>query len=323
MDFSFKDTDPIFSIITPTYNRPELLKRAVQSVIDQSFPYYEHIIIDDGSVSDIFNLIREFSDPRIIFLKQDLNNGSSFSYNTGIKKSRGKYLLFLDDDDEYMPQFLERVYKSFSESVSYIDYLWTGVIKVKDTDSGEEELARLIWPSEFKNKEDGLAAATSIGNGYGVCVRREYVDQIGLYDESFIVGSDTDFMFRLATKGNFRTIPEILVKIHQHNAFQLTKYYGAERIATKEIIFERYHDLLKKYPKVHSVHLKGFANDCYIYGEKKKGKKAIISSIKLCPFTLTGYFNFLSLELNGKNIGNTSFGKAIKRLKFFLRSAFK
>jgi len=154
---------PRYSIITPTCKRPELLKRNIRSVLCQTFKDYEHIIVDDTGDLDISAFNDEFSDQRLIFIRNSRSKGAAGAYNSGIIKSRGKYITFLDDDDEYMPHFLEKMYSLFLKSDKDPGFAWSGISRIKDTSSGEVTLFTLSWPSSFSNKEDGLVAATSIG----------------------------------------------------------------------------------------------------------------------------------------------------------------
>ena len=304
---------PLFSIITPTCKRPEFLKRNIRSVLNQTFKDYEHIIVDDAGDLDIPALKNEFGDQRLIFIQNNRSEGAAGAYNAGIIQSRGEFILFLDDDDEYLPHFLERMYSRFSESYKDLGFAWCGISRIKDTSSGEVALFTLSWPSSFSNKEDGLVAATSIGNGFGVCIRKKCFDRIGLYDETLKVSEDTDLLFRLAQNFYFQTIPEVLVKIHQHGMTQLTRDENfRERIVGKEIILERYNEVLRDYPKLFSVHWNAYADLCYKSGLKKKARKAVFSIMKTNPSRILTYADFIAFELTRNNFMNTYFGKAVK-----------
>jgi glycosyltransferase involved in cell wall biosynthesis len=310
-----KESKPTFSIITPTYKRSELLRRNILSLQGQSFGDYEHIIVDDACDPDTSDLIRGINDPRIIYLSHPVRSGAAASYNTGIKNSKGNFILFLDDDDEYMPALLEKVHERFSSETNNLDFLWTGVSRIRDFGTKEIKLSDLKWPIKFANKEDALVAATSIGNGFGLCIRRKCVESVGLFDEGLKIGCDTDYLFRIAESHYFETIPEILVKIHQHDYSQLTdQNNNPERILAKETILLRYDYLLKKYPRLYFVHYYGLAATCYNADEKRKGEKAFISIIKLNPFRLLTYADFISYELVGKNFGNTAIGRKVKQV---------
>lgn len=100
---------PLFSVILPTYNREVLLHKAVQSVLNQGFPDWQLIIVDDGSTDNTAKLVSEMADSRIKYVFQPHSERST-ARNTGIKHADGKYLCFLDDDDYYQPDFLKNFY---------------------------------------------------------------------------------------------------------------------------------------------------------------------------------------------------------------------
>jgi glycosyltransferase involved in cell wall biosynthesis len=311
---------PVFSIITPTFRRPGLLERNIQSVINQSFKEYEHIIIDDADDSETESLVKRFSDSRIIYQKHEKPKGAAGGYNSGIKISRGRFILFLDDDDEYLPSFLEKMYNRFSQSRLNIGFIWAGISRVRDTEDGEEMLLSKIWPTKFPDKEKGLAEATSIGNGFGVCVRKECIDAIGLYDESLMIGEDTDFLFRLAQRYDFETIPEVLVKIHQHNTTQLTgdKFY-LNQVDAKESILTRYSDFLLRHKLLYYTHYKAYADFCYRWNLKTKGRRSMFALIRKDPSRFMNFADLLFYEISGKSLMNfysvSSFRKIIHFLK--------
>jgi glycosyltransferase involved in cell wall biosynthesis len=293
---------PVFSIITPTYRRPILLKRAIISVINQTFGNYEHIIIDDGNDFETELLVKGFGDKRIIFHQHQSPRGAAGGYNTGIKLSNGEFILFLDDDDEYLSTFLEKMNNHFSHSNPNVGFVWTGISRIRDTDSGEILIDSKVWPSRFSTKELGLVEATAIGNNVGVCVRKSCIDAIGLYDESIIMGHDTEFLFRLAKNFDFETIPEILVKIHFHGLSQLTnEKNNLARLELREKILEKHQDMLKEFPKLYSVHYKVVVSLCYNLKLKQKGRKTLLSIIKNTPFNILSFTDLLTYELSGKD----------------------
>lgn len=293
---------PVFSIITPTFRRPLLLMRTINSVRTQTFRDYEHIIIDDANDIDTEGIVNSLGDNKIIFEHHIAPKGAAAGYNTGIRLSRGKFILFLDDDDEYLPTFLEKMNIRFSNVDKNVGFIWTGISRIIDIEGGEKLLLSKIWPSQFPTRELGLCEATSIGNGFGVCVRKECIDIIGLYDESLMIGEDTDFLFRLAENFEFETIPEVLVKIHQHGPSQLTdKKNYLVRLEFCEKILTRHLDLLNEFPKLYYIHYIAVAGFCYGLKMKPKGRKILFSIIKKTPFHLLSYMDLLFFELTGKN----------------------
>jgi len=89
----------LVSVIMPTYNRPELLSRAIKSVLTQSYNDYELIVVDDCSMDDTKDVVAGFNDRRIRYIRLEKNSGgSAIPRQTGLEKSKGKYIAILDDD---------------------------------------------------------------------------------------------------------------------------------------------------------------------------------------------------------------------------------
>lgn len=104
---------PLVSVVIPTYGRPEKLKKAIFSVFNQSYSKVEVVVVDDnpaGSLgrSETEVLIDSISCSKLKYVKRKCNGGGSLARNTGIKKSNGEFITFLDDDDFYLPKKIER-----------------------------------------------------------------------------------------------------------------------------------------------------------------------------------------------------------------------
>jgi len=291
----------LFTIITPTSSRADLLKRAISSTILQTYTNFEHLIIDDTNDPATKALIDEFNDERVILYTHSSPKGASGGYNTGIENSKGDFILFLDDDDEYLPQMLERCYNFFKDAQSDIGFIWCGIVRVADKESREEIIYSKVWPSQFSNAEERITEASSIGNGFGLCVRRECIMETGLYDPSLSMGQDTEYLLRLASKYNCATIPEVLVIIHHHNYSQLTNSKNnLERLSLREKMLAKHLPLLKRYPALFTRHYMVAAKLSYELKLRRRGRKHILSIIRNTPFNPQIFLDFICYELTGK-----------------------
>jgi len=102
---------PFFTVVIPTYNRAGVLGRALSSVLGQSFPDFELIVVDDGSTDNTKEVIFSFADKRIRYLPLLHNQGVNTARNVGVRAARGEWVAFLDSDDEYMPEALNTMRK--------------------------------------------------------------------------------------------------------------------------------------------------------------------------------------------------------------------
>ena len=114
------------SVIIPTFNRVHTLRRAIDSVIAQTYEAYSIVVVDDGSTDGTSEMINELY-PQLIFIKQD-NRGVSAARNTGIKSIDAEWIAFLDSDDEWLPEKLERqmntLNKNSAMNICHTDEIW-------------------------------------------------------------------------------------------------------------------------------------------------------------------------------------------------------
>lgn len=100
-------TDYLISVVIPTYNREKTIKRCIDSIVSQTYPVYEIIIVDDGSTDKTVSIVeKEYQDQRIRIIRQN-HKGAQAARNVGIRAAGGKYIAFLDSDDEWLPNKLE------------------------------------------------------------------------------------------------------------------------------------------------------------------------------------------------------------------------
>ncbi len=98
----------LVSIIMPSYNTASYIAESIQSVIDQTYKDWELIIVDDFSTDKTDEVVKQFSDERIKYLKNEKNSGAAVSRNTALIEAKGKWIAFLDSDDLWMPDKLEK-----------------------------------------------------------------------------------------------------------------------------------------------------------------------------------------------------------------------
>lgn len=120
-------TNPLISIITPAYNSAEFITNTIRSVQQQSFTNWEHIIVDDSSDDNTFSIIKSFAkeDSRIIPVRNKENSGAAVTRNKGLELAKGRFIAFLDSDDLWYPEKLDRQLKFMLENqipISFASY---------------------------------------------------------------------------------------------------------------------------------------------------------------------------------------------------------
>ncbi len=198
----------LVSIIMPTWNGAEYIKRAVQSVIDQTYQEWELIIIDDGSddQTKTATAISHFlADDRILYLKNEKNLGIQKTLNKGLAQAKGEYIARIDDDDQWVDS--EKLQKQvlFLDDHSHHVVVGTGVILI---DEANKELIRYFLPetdNAIKNKILGKNCFVHSS----VMFRKNAAMEVGGYDESKAMMhlEDYDLWLKLGTVGKLANLP--------------------------------------------------------------------------------------------------------------------
>jgi glycosyltransferase involved in cell wall biosynthesis len=207
--------------IIPTYNRQNHIKRAIESVLNQSTKVDEIIVVDDGSTDDTKELIKDYP---IKYIYQQ-NSGVSSARNSGIKESNGDFLTFLDSDDEWhfdkISKQLEFHTKNKDILFSHTNEKWMRDNKEIKIKGANKKFGGFIF-------EDILSHCT-IGAST-VMIHRDIVDDIGLFDESLEICEDYDLWLRVAKKYQIGYIDEPLITKYAGDWEQLSfKYWGMDR----------------------------------------------------------------------------------------------
>lgn len=192
------DTSPTVSVITPAYNAAKYIGDALQSVLNQTFPSHEVIVINDGS-PDTDELERELRKypATIQYIKQE-NRGAAAARNAGLRSARGEYVAFLDADDRWLPGFLEEqlaFLKSSNAALVFADARLIG-----DSPLAGRTFMELDPPRSAVTPESLLAVEVTVLTST-VLARRQPILEVGLFDEEIKRGHDFELWFRLAKSG--------------------------------------------------------------------------------------------------------------------------
>lgn|SRR5699024_2060459 len=277
------EENKLVSIILTTYKRkPEMVKRAIDSALNQTYRNLELIIVDDSPDSyelrkDVASMIYSISDNRLIYIKHKMNRGACVARNTGIEKSNGEYIMYFDDDDELLP---DKVFTSIEQfhsqeiglvySQNYvIDQYNNKILKINPAHSGYvfDELIKGNFVLAFP------------------LIRRECFDKCGLFDEKMLSMQDYEMWLRIAEKYKFEHVAKPLSNVYHHKEERIStnikkKIQGAQEINS------RYYEYLNENPIAKNVRLMKLAKFYALGNEFKKSTQTWINATTSRPFNV-------------------------------------
>lgn len=264
--------DYLFSIIIPTYKRPEKLLLALESLRRQRKcdADFEVVIVNDGPTNGYKPTDFETS-LNINYQVNERNLGVSASRNRAATLARGQWLVFLDDDDQMEENYLSTLMKHIREN-PLNQCFWSGVEIQK---SLPEQNERRSYSAKNKTYSQILKQFLSIGLSFGVAIRKDFFLEIGMLDTNFKVGEDTD-LFLKAIEYNVTPYPieSIGVIKNEEHADRLSFDYRLySELDIYEKIFERHHLTLCKHKQIYSALLFWAYRVHLLNGNIHKGQK--------------------------------------------------
>lgn len=241
------NANPLVSAIIPTYNRAHIICEAVDSVLTQTYPDIEVIVVDDGSKDDTLARLQQYGD-KIRVISQ-ANAGPAAARNRGIADARGDLVAFLDSDDIWLPTKIERQVALMQQvGASVPCCLCNIMMKWNSGDRASFDIA-LLKPSAdegvWLNPDEVLATRFVLFN-QGVMIRREVIERIGIFDESIRYLEDVEFPQRLSLEGPWAFIETPLVVWRESMTNSVFKNSQRDDLCTRECMVEVFETHLKR-----------------------------------------------------------------------------
>jgi len=286
------------SIIIPTYNRTDLLPRAISSVLNQTFQEFELIVVDDGSADSTKQVVEEFQkkDKRIKYIWQENSGGPAKPRNTGIKNSQGEYIALLDHDDEWLPEKLEKQLEIFEKNrQNNLGFVGCNALIVK-----EDKIQEYKTP-KYKNILPKILERNFIWSCSSVIIKKLVLDKVGFFDENLKIGDDWDMWIRIIINGySFDFVDEPLFKYYIHSG-NISALKNIKKIAVDyNFLLEKYKKYYEQNPKIYSNRLRYTGASYILAKDLKKGREYFKKSIKINPLNFKSYSRFL-FSLLGSN----------------------
>ena len=209
--------DLFFSVIIPTYNRADFIRRTIQSVFNQQYKNFEVIIVDDGSTDATEEVVGNFEFKNLFYFKtENLERGAA--RNFGISKAKGDYVTFLDSDDLLYSNYLSNA-KDVLNRLSFPVFFHQGY-EIKRLDGKVLEQQNHIHPETLKQLAKGNHLSC-----IGVFIRRDVTDNFRFNDDRNLAGSeDWELWLRLAANFGLQTDSHITAALIVHDARSVLNY---------------------------------------------------------------------------------------------------
>jgi glycosyltransferase involved in cell wall biosynthesis len=209
---------PIVSVLMPVYNGEKFLREAIESILNQSVTNFEFLIINDGSTDKSEEIILSYSDPRIRYIKNDINLKLIKTLNKGIQLSNGKYIVRMDADDVSHPGRVQKQvnFMGANPNIGICGSWFEAFGKVEDKivqyrETHDEIMTRMLYQCHFCHPS--------------IVFRREIFDDPEMYfDEKFPHAEDYDFYIKVSKKWKFHNLQEVLLKYRIHDESVSNKF---------------------------------------------------------------------------------------------------
>jgi len=202
------------SIILPTYNRASMLNKAIDSTLNQTFKDFELIIVDNYSTDNTESVVKSYDDKRISYFKNQNNGLVSINRNYGIQKSCGEYIAFLDDDDLWLPEKLEKQVKLL-DSNKKLGLVYSRSYVIDDRGNP----AKPTYFRGIKLRRGHVFNELLVSNfipQLTVLTRRDALDKVGKFDLQYKIAQDYDLWLRIANHYTVDFIDQPLAKYRFH-----------------------------------------------------------------------------------------------------------
>jgi glycosyltransferase involved in cell wall biosynthesis len=284
----------LVSVIIPVYNRCDLLPRTLNSALGQTHKSLEILVVDDGSEEDVGAVVDAFSDDRLKYIRSDVNKGISEARNNGIKNSKGRYVAFLDSDDEWFDKKIEMQLSDLRKKGP--EY---GASYCK-TEFFDDEESAVVRYSEFEREGNLLRDLTMrnpITSLSSVMVERRMLEKVGGFNGKMNCLEDWELWIRLARVTLYAYLGDVMVRYHIHSKGRMSENIPAT-ISSLVTLRDTHEDLFKATPVGRSSFLYHIGYCEAMRGQKWKATLLFLGSIAMYPLRKDAY---VSMVLNLKN----------------------
>jgi glycosyltransferase involved in cell wall biosynthesis len=286
------------SVLIPTFNRAYIIGDAVRSALAQTFTDFEIVVVDDGSNDNTQEIVEQFQDDRIRYLRHEFNKGCSAACNTAVESARGEIVAFLDSDDLWRPEYLERQV-NFLSSHPGVDIVFTDM-ELQEHDKTFPSLMELMssFPKLLRTKSAAVEYVISRREMYlclleevpvkptATAMKRTLFGKTSGFNESWPSGTDWDLFLRMSQLTDFGYIDEPLVLQRRTSDATHQKFREKDKIFLLQT-FLREKTKLRNDPQAIQAVNRGISSHCLILaglyfaaGERRKSISVYLQAFR-------------------------------------------
>jgi len=273
----------LISVIIPTHNRVNLLLEAIDSVRNQTYRNVEIVVIDDKSSDNTEEVVNDLVkiDSRIKYFKNVRNSGPSATRNIGIDNTKGEFISFLDDDDVWEPEKLEKQLKTALSleciSLIFCNGFCPGTIKKYAWDVS-------IQNDFIKYKKNEFPLKVSLPPPSSWFMHKDIIKKTGKFDESLMYWEDQDYVLRIFLNFSVYFLNELLVKWGEAENHLYT--LSEKLMDAKELFLSKHENLMRKDKDYLFRFYYRLGKDCKELNKRDRARKYFLKALKLKPFKL-------------------------------------
>ena len=317
------------SSVVPTYNRSDLLLNSLESIRQQSYRPIEIVVVDDGSTDDTLSVVhkwaKQYSEPETFVIRwaSQTNQGANAARNRGAEEAHGEFIAFLDSDDQWLPQKLEKQIAILQSNMD-IGGVYCGMRNVDLVTGDKETVLPRAYPEGDLLRQLLIHDVTEATSAW--VVREKCFNHVGMFDASLPARQDWDMWIRLSEKYKIGCTPEVLVELGNHPGERVrSKAY--REIDAHQTIFRKYAFLRAEFPFWVSLAARSamYRRRGRVYFHRgisrKKAFFLYLLAILVWPFNfdsyaaLTGMMLTAELRRKTRSIWNRIFGKTRLAIK--------
>lgn len=284
--------NPELSIIIPTYNRPKLLHRAINSALAQTLPDVEVIVVDDASPEPV----RLPEQPNLRVIRLSENRGHALARNVGAQAARGRLLSYLDDDDILLPEMAEVSLKSLENTDLPQPVALISALEVVNSDG--KVIKKRIPPTLPKGSHyflEKIPAGQSFLTKQTLVIERDLLLDIGGFDESFKSRVHTEFFLRLNPVCSLLGIPVVTYRLYRHQDTRLSTTHTLRQESFKRLL-DKHKTVFEKHPKTFAKFVYEHACRSYESGQLGAAMYFMLWAMRLDPLKTWSRFQKKTID---------------------------